>query len=145
MSLKDTASFELQSYKDLYAKAQYDFARLDELVNSYDLFNFLAAINHLHEWVVKETGKKCPTVSGDTLDIIRRLCNRAKHFDHAKNSPSTEVREGYSMGRFGKGPYGVGEPSYVVTKDDGTVIHVLDLCKDALAIWDSFLKAEGLL
>lgn len=145
MSLKDSASFELQSYKDLFTKAQHDFSRMEKIVNSYDLFNYLATINSLHDWVLHEAKYDCPRPAGGELDLIRRLCNRSKHFEKKPSHPSTTVQTGYGMGRYGVGLYSVNEPSYKVTRDDGTEISILDLCKSALQIWKKHLVSHALI
>jgi hypothetical protein len=145
MALKDTASFELQNYKDLFIKAKADLGKLDKLVNSYDLFNYLVTINHLHDWVKEETGNDCARPVGGDLDLVRRLCGRSKHFKKRPIHPPTTVNTGYGMGRYGVGLYGVGEPSYLVTQDDGTEVPILDLCKSALQTWDDYLKLNGLI
>jgi len=142
--MQDTPSFELASYKDLFIKARYDLGKLDELVNSYDLYNYLCTINHLYDWVKKETNVSPPERNkGGTLEIVRLLCNRAKHFDKV-NAPDTEVKKGFGTGRFGVGLFGVGEPSYLVTIGDKQ-INLLTICKDAFDIWEKFLLENNLI
>ena len=76
------------------------------------------------------------------------LCNRAKHFRKIRTdqkgkvleaAPDTCVKKGYGMGRCGVGVFGVGEPSYTVLVDDKES-SVLQLCKDAYAIWTKFVE-----
>jgi len=152
MYLKDPVSFELQSYKDLFKKAQHDLAQLEKRVNSYDLFNFICTLNHLHDWVEAETGKNCPRDKGSDLELIQRLCNRAKHFRKVRSSekgkvletaPDTKVQRGFGISFYGRSFYGSGEPSYIITRDDGTEVTALVLCRSALAIWEDYLKREG--
>ncbi|MDD5587418.1 MAG: hypothetical protein PHY92_10785, partial [Alphaproteobacteria bacterium] len=125
-------------------------ARLDKLVNSYDLFNFLCTIEHLHDWTEKDGSilkTDIPDNRAGTLNVVRLLCNRAKHFKKVRTdqkgkvgetAPDTCVKKGYGMGRFGVGLYGVGEPSYTVDVE-GTETHVLQICKEAMAIWEKFM------
>lgn len=144
MQTTDAPLFELASYRDLFKKAEQDLAKLDKLVNSYDLFNYLCTINHLHDWVEKEVNITPPMRSdGGTLDIIRKLCNRAKHFEK-RDAPESSVKKGFGIGRYGVGLCGVGEPSYTVTIE-GKEIQVLELCKDAFGLWAIFLKANNLM
>jgi hypothetical protein len=148
--IQDPAHFELESFRDLYAKAEYDLARLDKLVNSYDLFNFLCTIDHLHDWAEQDGNipkADLPDNMTGVLNVVRLLCNRAKHFRKTRvnqkgkvleAAPDTCVKKGYGMGRYGIGLYGVGEPSYTVDVD-GTETPVLQLCKEAFAIWKKFM------
>jgi hypothetical protein len=149
----DTACFELESYRDLYEKARHDFDKLNTEVNSYDLFNFLCTIHHLSDWVkallrAKDLAKdlKFPKILEESkeLEIIRDLCNRAKHFNKDRNSvvKETSSQQGYGMGRYGMGEYGVGEPSYTVTVD-GQKLDVLELCREALGIWENWINSDN--
>lgn len=145
------AHFELVSALDLFKKAQHDFDKLNKLVNSYDLFNFLCTINHIEDWVehdakLKEQGvlPLGNRIDGSPLNTIRLLCNRAKHFEEKNSHPDTKVKKGYGMGRYGVGLYGVGEPSYYV-EHNGNDINVLELCKEALQLWEQHFLKCGLL
>lgn len=140
-TIQNSAHFELVDYRDLYNKAQHDFAKLNNLVNSYDLFNFLCTVNHIHDWAKKDiqlSGVTLPDNRTGKLNIVRQLCNRAKHFKKGQGSPDTTVKKGWGTGRYGVGKWGIGEPSYTVTAD-GQEVSVLEICKDALTEWESFI------
>lgn len=139
--------FELKKTKDLFVKASEDFKKFNLITNSHDLFNFMCTVNSMFDWA-KEEFQDTPTrASGNddtcTLNIVRRLCNRAKHYKKG-NSPPTEVRKGYGCGRYGVGLYGKGEPSYLV-EVDGALKPAREICEDALTIWEVFLKGKKVL
>jgi len=141
-TIENSAHFELIGFKDLYSKAEYEFSKIDKLMNSYDLFNFLCTINHLYDWAKNDpslSGKSIPDNQKGVLDVVRQLCNRAKHFEKRNTHPDTTVKKGYGMGRYGVGVYGVGEPSYTVSID-GKDVQALEICKSALDEWEKFIK-----
>ena len=149
--LTKSPHFELETTKDLFIKAEHDWDKFNKCANSHDLFNFVCTINSMFDWADKElqkTPQRVPTNKPDdscTLDVIRRLCNRAKHYGITQQSLDTGVTpKGYSVGDFGKGAYGSGAPTYTVQLNKKDVL-VKNICEDALNIWRSFLKTEGLL
>jgi hypothetical protein len=136
---------------DLLRKSQLDFGRFDEEVNSHNVFNFLCTLNHIPDWVIKdETLPKDAREEAEKLkkehdvNLIRQLCNRAKHFRKKASDPTTRVQSGFGHGRFGKGPFGVGEPSHEV-KDGGTYVNVLHIGRRALTAWEQFFTRHGLI
>ena len=149
----DAPCFELENSLDLLRKAQHDFAQLDREVNSYDLFNFLCTVNHLADWAERERGlprgfKHHVARLRKKLEIrtIAALCNRAKHFERRKDSPSpsTKVARVWSAGRYGKGPWGVGEPTYEV-EVEGVMKDLLGFARSVLDEWEDVFKRHGLI
>ena len=145
--------FELKNCVDLFKKAKHDFARLDELASLYDLFNLVCTLNHLPDWIKKDERGMLPELfrrdadrlaKSDEMETIRQLCNRAKHFEKRKDYPKISIMKGYGAGRYGKGPYGVGEPSYEV-EIGGKMVSVVDLCGDLLRKWERHFRNHDLL
>lgn len=76
------------------------------------LFNIVFSLNHLNEWVEKDSAIKDKPQETNEFNFdwntIRLLCNRSKHFDRKDNDVPKEVQIGYGMGK-----YGEGEPSKI--------------------------------
>jgi hypothetical protein len=138
--------FELINWTDLLQKAKADFSELDEQVNSYDLFNCLCTVNHISDWIEKdsavvETVKQAASnlaKNNQRVYAVRQLCNRAKHFERKDSSPNTNQQSGYGAGRYGKGSYGIGEPTYEV-EVCGEMVNVLKLMRDVIGEWEKLL------
>ena len=143
----DTACFDLVTAADLLKKAEHDIQCLDRVMNSYDLFNFLCTLNHIPDWILEPLKAEALALKRDNmnLDLVRKLCNRSKHFKKKENDPDTVVRSGFGQGRFGKGGFGHGEPSYVVVDDSNNEINMLELAHSALETWWKFFGEKGLL
>jgi hypothetical protein len=140
--------FELTNCADLLNKAKHDLAALEKQVNSYDLFNCLCTVNHLKDWVrqdpqtvgIRDEAKRL----GENPKVltIENLCNHAKHFGRSREpryQVKTEMLSGYNSGRYGMGPYGIGEPTYEVDLS-GEMVNVLDLLRDVIGEWEKLLK-----
>jgi hypothetical protein len=134
--------FELVDWTDLLVKAGSDLSRLETLVSSYDVFNCLCTLNHIPDWISKDEKQNASVKEAAAnlkqnpkVDAVRQLCNRAKHFKVADKSPRTRMEVGFGAGRYGRGDYGVGEPSYTA-EVDGQTMSVLDLLRDVAAEWE---------
>ncbi len=140
--------FELKKSSDLFKKAKWNISKLNERVSSYDLFDCLCTINHIPDWIKNDPQTKALTRKVEKIeeepivDAVRKLCNRAKHFNAP--APKTKMQFGYGKGRYGVGAYGAGEPSYEV-EVNGQMMNVLDLVRDVIQEWERFLTAHGLL
>lgn len=148
-SSNDKPLFELGNWTDLLQKAKFDFSKLDAQVNSYDLFNCLCTVNHIPDWIEKDSGvaesvKEAAASlcqNNQNISVVRQLCNRAKHFTRQDFSPNTKQQTGYGAGRYGKGPYGVGEPTYAV-EVNGEMVNVLNLMRAVIGEWEKLRKAS---
>ena len=142
-----TPCFELTSWIDLVAKAKFDFASLEKLVNSYDVFNCLCSLNCIPEWIKSSEMLEEILQEADRIkrkpnaDTVRQLCNRAKHFKRLDKSPETSVKTGYGSGRYGIGAYNTGEPTLEV-EIEGKMVNVLDLLRDVLAEWEALAETR---
>jgi hypothetical protein len=133
-----------------YAKLKRVRGRLDAEVHRDDLDDFFKTAYHLIEIT-----EKCSTTTsaqkaqasalcGDPeIELCREIANRQKHFTLSPLShPSPAItdamiRQGYGMGRFGKGGYGVGEQSVRLNFTDGTQRDARDL---ASSIFGKFAR-----
>jgi len=78
---------------------------------------------------------------------VIRLCgeiaNGSKHFvlDKPRNPKTRTITssQGWGMGRYGKGAYGIGEESIIIEMADGTKRDCLEFVDDVVAFWESFL------
>jgi hypothetical protein len=138
--------FELGNWTDLLQKAKVDFSKLDEQVNSYDLFNCLCTVNHIPDWIKKDskvtealklTGANLYSTNPN-IRLVRELCNRAKHFERKSSSPETNQQFGYGTGRYGMGSYGIGEPTYEV-EVGGKMVNVLKLMRNVIEEWEKLM------
>jgi hypothetical protein len=143
----DSPCFELVSWTDLLDKAGHDLIELKLQVNSYSLFNCICTLNHIADWISADPRYESLSAQVDEIkkernvEIVRQLCNRAKHFSRNKVSPTTQVHNGYGSGRYGLGNYQEGEPSYLV-EVDGSMLNVLDVLSAARSKWEALRIAR---
>ena len=123
-------------------------ARIENEVHKDDLDDFFKTAYHLLE-ITREDPTATPAqkAGADALRrhaefaICRDICNGQKHFRlDPKRNPNPVVadaktEEGYGVGRFGAGGYGVGEQSVTVELSDGTTRNALDLVRAVMAKW----------
>jgi hypothetical protein len=145
-------TFGLASINDLYEKLQRDAVALNAEITSDGLFNFVVTGYSMIDWVkndptVPSTAKAPGAIQklyGDRwLKICGDLATASKHFKLDKRTPITSSAKslsGFSMGRYGKGGYGVGEEDIEVWLNDGTHFHCLDLVQGVLASWQTFFS-----
>jgi hypothetical protein len=68
----DNPLYELKNSSDLFKKAKWNFSKMDEQVNSYDLFDCLCTMNHIPDWIKndpnsrKDFSRKPPIAAGVT-------------------------------------------------------------------------------
>jgi hypothetical protein len=151
-------NFGLASAVDLFAKLQRDAVALDEEVTSDRFFNFVLTGYHLIDWVSKDptvpsTAQAKHVINGlhanRWLKICRDIANSCKHFElnPKKRRPITRSAtsaQGFGLGRYGKGGFGVGEESIEVELDDGTTYHCLELAKNVVETWRRFFVSHGM-
>ena len=151
----------MTSARDLFAKLQRDAALLDEMVTSDRFFNFVVTGWSLKEWVRND-----PTVPSSAktkqvlanlhkdkwFNICREIANASKHYELNEQNPvtmSATSRQGYGLGRFGKGNYGVGEESIIVQLNPqpgggSSSIRCLDLVQGVLTCWETFFATHSI-
>ena len=151
-----TLTYGLSSVRDLFAKLQRDAAALDEEVTSDRMFNFVVTGYSMIDWVkndssVPATAKTASAIKGlyndKWLKVCGDLATASKHFTLTSRVPitaSATTAQGFGVGRFGKGGFGVGEESIEVHLNDSTTFHCLDLVNGVVGAWQAFFSAHGI-
>jgi hypothetical protein len=146
----------LVTARDLFAKLRRDAAVLDRRVTSDGLFNFVVTGYSLIEWIkndpsVPATAKASAEVQGLYADQWIKVCGdiatAGKHFTLTKRKPittKTTSQKGFGHGRFGKGPFGVGEESITIDLSDGSIHNALDLVRQVVTEWEAFFKRHAI-
>ena len=147
-------TYGLSTAKELLEKLQRDAALLDEEVTSDRFFNFVVTGYSLIDWVKNDPAVPAAAkaavsslYSDPWLKVCGDLATASKHFVLTTRVPVTahaSSQRGWGAGRFGKGGWGVGEESIVVTLNDGTTYSGLDLVKEVLQAWNRFFVAHGI-
>lgn len=149
--------YGLRSPRDLYEKVRRDAGRLRVEVTSDDFFNFVITAYSLADWIkndlrLPDAVRTYPVASKSNGDQILLLCgeiaNGSKHFALRKANPQARAitsSQGWGMGRYGRGAYGVGEESIVIAMADGTERHCLEFVDDVVAFWESFFTNDQIL
>jgi hypothetical protein len=81
------------------------------------------------------------------LSICKDIINSNKHMKITYYTPSTTdatSEQGFGVGRFGKGGFGVGEESINFAMDDGRVFNALYVVQAVLTFWGDFFKRHGI-
>ncbi len=142
--------------RDMLGKLHKEHGRLETEVSSGDLMNFAITGYHMIEWI-----KKHPSSSGGAksdlegmyrnpdIGVCRDIANESKHFELRTNyedrvTDKTSATSGFGAGRYGMGPYGIGEESIVVVLLDGTRFDSLTWAQRVVDAWDSFFSKHGL-
>ena len=132
----------LSSARDLFEKLKRDAALLDEEVTTDRFFNFVITGYSLIDWVRKDPAFAGAYVqalyTNPALRICGDLANAGKHFELDKRVPVTKAAssmQGWGVGRYGRGGYGVGEEEITVELNDGTQISCLDFVREVLTAW----------
>jgi len=137
-------TYSLRSAVDLYEKLKRDAAALDEQVTGDRAFNFLVTAHHLEEWVKKDPTAKGPIAErlaalkpNNYLALCSDLANASKHFVQGRKGEIDHVHgdQGFGMGRYGKGSYGVGEESITIHLADGTSLSILQLSCEIMKLY----------
>jgi hypothetical protein len=118
---------------------------------TWDLFNdFALTAYHLCEWV-KNDPSATPGIVSDAkaleatteLQACRDAANTIKHKLITRYKPKTkdtDVAEGYGVGRYGRGGYGVGEQQVTISMADGPVFDGLLLSREVVQLWQAFFE-----
>jgi hypothetical protein len=147
-----TLTYSLQSAADLHAKLKRDAAALDDEVNGDRFFNLVVTGLHLSEWVKKDESlapevkvRLNEALATQIMRVCEDLANASKHFvQRGKDSVrSAESKQGYGIGRYGKGGYGVGEESIDITLDNGTTIGAIAFSSALLATYVYVFDGAG--
>jgi hypothetical protein len=150
-------TYGLKNARDLLAKLERDAELLRNEVSTDRFFNFVVTAYSLADWVQNDpsvplNAKADLTLfrSTNEIQICRDLANASKHFQlDPKRNPSPTVKsahsdQGFGLGRFGAGAYGVGEEEIIVWLSTGTNIKGLDLIESTLRVWEHFFARHGM-
>jgi hypothetical protein len=120
------------------------------------MFNFVVTGYSMIDWVKNDPSVPATAKAGSVvqdlykdkwLKVCGDLATASKHFTLTSRVPITSAAttaQGFGLGRYGKGGYGVGEESIEVQLNDGTSFHCLDLVQGVVASWQSFFLAHGI-
>lgn len=133
-----------------FKKLRKVFKRVEEALHKDDLDDFFKTAYHLLEITEKDKAttplqKSAAAALRQDIDfqVCRDIANSEKHFGlDPKRNPTpaivaAPVLEGYGVGRFGKGGFGVGEQSVSLLLSDGTTQDALGLVRRVFKKWFS--------
>ena len=144
----------IHSARHLFEKLTRELARLEQEGSPDNFANLVITAYSICDWISNDPS--VPASARDALPAIRRdpwllacrdLANGTKHF--LLNYPNTVVVDAtcvtaFGMGRYGAGPFGVGEPTIQVTLSDGAVTDGLQFARDVTAEWQQFFTTHGI-
>ena len=155
----DQDFFEISSPKDMLHKATREFRRMQENLNTDNIFNFFVTAWHVQDYVLVQmgwtTGKPLPKIIKDLrteadIQRCRFICDKGKHLkvtaDHHKKfvkSDELKHRSG-ALGMAGMGKFAIGEGPKNKLMVNGVEEDVIQLGEKILALWEAFLKKHGL-
>lgn len=147
-------TYGLLSARSLYEKLQRDAEALDEEVNSDRFFNFVVTGYSLIDWVktdpsVPTTAQTAVTALYDDrwLKVCGDLATASKHFSvtrHRLITLSATSEQGFGIGRYGRGGFGVGEKRIEVELTDNSSFNCFDLVNGVMNTWDNFFSSHGI-
>ncbi len=138
----------LVSAAEHFQKLEKVVGRIKGGLHKDDLDEFFKTAYHLIEVTERDEGttliqKSMASALRQDIDIkiCRDIANASKHFRlDPKLNPSPTIErastcEGFGVGRFGKGAYGIGEQSVTLHLSDGTTTNALSLVERIFAKW----------
>jgi hypothetical protein len=147
-------TYGLRTAADLFAKLGRDYQLLAERVTSDGLFNFIVTARHLPEWIQKDPASTAEVrqrvdvlVTSPVFKACRDIADASKHFGLTpRRANKTSVSEAtsaraFGVGRYGRGPYGVGEELITITMDDGTDLEALAFANELVKGFESLFLA----
>jgi hypothetical protein len=147
-----TANFT--SFHHLHEKLLRDHDRLTDEVTGDAFFDFTVTGYSLIDWVKKDPAVPLAASSSVTelyedrwLKVCGDIATGMKHFTLEKRTPitaSVHEAQGYGIGRFGKGAFGVGESDIVVDLKSGQSLGCLELADGVVQTWAAFIQRHGL-
>ena len=81
------------------------------------------------------------------LCVCQDVANGNKHMKITFYTPPTadvSSKQGYGVGRFGKGGYGIGEQQIAITMTDGTTFDALGVVRAVTKLWEEFYARHAL-
>ena len=148
--------YKLSTVRDLFEKLERDATSLRDEVTSDRMFNFVVTGYSMIDWINNDpsvpssakTASEIKSLHKDQwLKICGELANAAKHFTLKSRKPITSSAissQGYGVGRFGKGGFGVGEEEIEIELNNGTKYGAFDLVNGVIDKWESFFLTHGI-
>lgn len=142
---------------DKYTTLRGRFDKLKRQANylnnevGWELFNeFAITAFHLCDWILSDP-KVSPAIIADMrvlqntqeIQACRDIANTIKHREITRYTPTVidaTADRGFGVGRFGRGGFGVGEESILITLVDGTIINGLTLSEKVIELWEKFFE-----
>jgi hypothetical protein len=141
----------LKTPRHLLEKLKRDGILLDEEVTSDRLFNFVITGYSLIDWLKHEPTVPASDVEAMYHDGWIKICGdiatASKHFSLTARKPITsnvDSRQGWGMGRFGKGGFGTGEEDILIQLNDGSSFSCLELVRKVIETWEEFFRLHGI-
>jgi hypothetical protein len=158
-------TYGFKNARDLFEKLKRDAKKLEEEVNSDNVFNFIVTAYHIKDWIkndpsnsqdIRNQAKELPK-NEKIIDICQDIANASKHFDlnrdgqrHQKTSNVSSEQGGFGDARFGKGNFGKGEEEIIIklltTSDNSQPeeFNILDFKTKVVEFWQNFLDNNRL-
>ena len=139
---------------DVFKKMIRDAQFLESEVTKDHFWNFVMTANSLIDWI--EQGTYSSALKDEARNVIwkkgpvqacRDICNASKHRTITLYTPKTASalsEQGFGAGRFGYGPFGVGEEEIQI-EYNGNTYDALDFMYSVTDIWGKFFKKHGLI
>lgn len=142
------AYFELRSARDMFDKAEREFAKLSADFTIDNVFNFFVTAYHIQDYVRRSSSVTWSDVDSFLADIdikdCRDLCDKGKHLQLTRRAdPITHI----SSGALGGAPLNTisinGGGKWLLLTDDRQV-EIESLARRVLDKWRNFLNLHDL-
>ena len=153
--------FDINNARDFYQKLLEDF---DDYMQRPDsarhAMNCAITAHHMADWVwgdfvrgdaslkaklgIKKKQDFMAWIDGQTVwyGLVQSISNGSKHFIR-ENAKGTQKVQGYGMGGFGQGPYGMSYLAIEVSQTDPKNMEVSMLFEVVIRFWRDFLLQHG--
>jgi hypothetical protein len=153
--------FDINNSRDFYQKLLEDFDDfMQHLDSARHAMNCAVTAHHMADWVwgdfvkgdaalkanlgVKDKNDFMAWIDGQTVwyGLVQSISNGSKHFIR-DNAKGTQKVQGFGMGGFGQGPYGMSYLAIEVSPTDPKNMEVSMLFEVVIRFWRDFLKRHG--
>lgn len=153
--------FDISNARDFYQKLLDDF---DDFMQQPDsarhAMNCAITAHHMADWVwgdfvkgdamlmsklgVKDKNNSMTWIDSQTIwySLVQSISNGSKHFIR-ENAKGTQKVQGYGMGGFGQGPFGMSYLAIEVSQTDPKNMELSMLFEVVIRFWRDFLTQCG--
>jgi hypothetical protein len=149
-------TFDDNTALDKFNRCKREASFLDQELTTDGFVRFAETAWHLRDWIVEDatvpqsakeevlrwkTTKPIPE-----LGVCQDIANSNKHMQIKFYEPDTvdaTSSQGFGVGRFGRGGFGMCEQKILITMNDGTVYDALQVVCAVLKLWEDFLARHG--